>query len=92
MTTNPAVADTPTPTNAGNIGPDVRRQLTFSTADIERAVFYGGESPFAMPRPIAPGPVTLVLVAGELRPLEQSQTPPGAVPFTPASSLFRLGE
>ncbi len=64
-------------------------QLSFSTAEVERGIFYGPAPQAAEPGRQTMPPTTLLVVHGDVYRLEQS-APPGAVPFTEDAGLFRL--
>jgi hypothetical protein len=64
-------------------------QLTYSTADIEKGIFFGAEGP--APQPVEPlGAATILVVHGEMFQLEDAAIPQPAVPLTEHSGLFRL--
>jgi hypothetical protein len=66
----------------------VAMQLSFSTADIEKSVFYSTEyTPIKVNEPT--GNIMMLAVNGELFVLEES-TPQRSIPLTEESGLFRI--
>jgi len=64
-------------------------QLSYSTADIERGIFYGTESaPLESSQSLENA--TLLVVHGEMFVLKEEPIPQPAVVFTEESGLFRL--
>ena len=66
----------------------VSLQLSYSTADIERSIFYGAESsPLEPSQPVEKA--TLLVVHGEMFVLEEEKPiPQPSVPLTEESGLF----
>jgi hypothetical protein len=63
-------------------------QLSYSTADIEKSIFYTAEyAPFRASQP--PGNTTLLAVHGEIFVLKED-IPQPSIPFTDESGLFRI--
>jgi len=66
----------------------IAMQLSFSTADIEKSVFYTTEyTPIKANEPI--GNIMMLAVNGELFVLEEA-TPQQSIPLTEESGLFRI--
>jgi hypothetical protein len=64
-------------------------QLSFSTADIERSIFFEDENIPASPtEPFAEG--NIIVVHGEMFRLEKEGVPKETTPLTKGSGLFRI--
>ena len=64
-------------------------QLSYSTADIEKSVFYGLESnPAGVGEPVEE--TFIMVVNGEMYVLEEGDIPRPSVPLTEESGLFRI--
>jgi len=64
-------------------------QLSYSTADIEKGIFFGLEG--SVSQPVEPlGAAVILVVHGEMFQLEDGSIPHPAVPLTEHSGLFRL--
>ena len=77
-------------TNQASGAPLIESQITYSTADVERAVFYGE----AHERPSAPEifpATTIMVVAGDLYLLDTETIPPGT-PIPPESGVAGLAD
>jgi hypothetical protein len=72
--------------------PEERRMIVvqhiYSTADVERTVFYGESRP--VPVEDVPGEVLLTAVNGELFQLNSEALPPNLIPLSDESGLLRL--
>ncbi len=69
----------------------ISMQLSYSTADIEKSVFY--EPEFSPIMPVQPlGNATILVVHGEMFVLEEGAIPQPAVRLTEQSGLFRVIE
>lgn len=67
----------------------VSLQLSYSTADVERGLFFAPEyAPIAASEPI--GKATLLVVHGEVFVLEEQPTQLDAKPLTEESGLFQI--
>jgi hypothetical protein len=64
-------------------------QLSYTTADIEKSLFYGAESIASVPSKSSE-PVAILVVHGEMFVLEPGELPHPAPPLTEQSGLFRL--
>jgi hypothetical protein len=64
---------------------------SYSTADVEHAVFYGPDRTVASPATPA-GAATLLVVHGEFFELSEEPSPMPWSPLTPDSGLFGLSE
>jgi hypothetical protein len=69
----------------------VYEHRSYSTADVERAVFYGQVRALDVPSP-ATGAATLLVVNGEFFELSEEASPMPWNPLTPDSGLFGLAE
>jgi len=72
------------------LGPDEYRsvQLSYSTADIERSLFFGDQHEEERPTPSA-GEVILLVIHGEYHQLVD-EAPPASIKFDEKSSILRL--
>lgn len=76
----------PTVTNRGTpVSGDA--PTTYSTADLEHAVFYGQSHEWPSPVDAA----TLIVVAGDMYALD-TETVPAGTPISPDAGITRLGE
>jgi len=67
----------------------VSMQLSYSTADIEKSIFYTAEyTPLQINEPT--GNTTLIVVHGEVFVLEESSIPQQSVPLTEEAGLFQI--
>jgi hypothetical protein len=75
--------------NSNSVSTDfLEMQLSYSTADIEKSIFYTAEAPTQSPE--APDqPAMMLVVNGEIFQLEESRQPEGT-PLQDASGLFRI--
>lgn len=64
-------------------------QLSYSTADIEKNIFYASEYK-SIKSPELVGKATFLVVHGEMIPLEENAVPQGSPPLTEQSGLFRI--
>jgi hypothetical protein len=78
-----------TVSNSGVPNNQATVKLSFSTADVEKQVFYGEQ--LIGPRKESTGKVVLVVVHGVAHPLVDS-APEGSIPFSEESGLMRLTE
>ena len=66
-------------------------QLSYSTADIERAIFYQPKhTPIDLGEPI--GEVKIMVIHGDMFTLEEGPIPQRSIPLTERSGLFRIIE
>lgn len=78
----------PTLTNLLGAPQFIALQLSFSTADIEKGLFFGAEhAPEQVGQPL--GRATILVVHGEMFALEEA-TPQPATPLSEESGLFRI--
>lgn len=77
-------------TNLGTPGPQfISLQLSFSTGDIEKTIFYTSEyAPIEPREPL--GKAALLVVHGEMFALEEGAIPQPFIPLTEESGLFRI--
>lgn len=69
----------------------ISMQLSYSTADIEKSIFYAPE--YTIMSPSEPlGKATILVVHGEMFSLEEAPAPVPSVPLTEQSGLFRIIE
>jgi hypothetical protein len=66
----------------------ISMQVTYSTADIEKFIFYGERKPIDIDQPL--GEAKIMVIHGDVFSLEEGPTPQPFTPLTEQSGLFKI--